>query len=68
MVYTTPTNHTPLINCNTWYLEILIRKGLGVHGEKRCRARIILILALAMWQDLRGIDNCKDYIVKGLFV
>ena len=67
MVYTTPTNHTPLINHNTWYLEILIRKGLGVHGEKRCRARIILILALAKWQVERGSVFAIIKFWEGLF-
>jgi len=33
--------------------------GLGMHGEVRCKARIILILALAKWQVSGGVF-CND--------
>ena len=32
----------------------MLMEGLGVHGEMRCRARIILILAFAKWQISGG--------------
>jgi len=34
-----------------------------VHGEMRCRARIILILALAKWQELRGVCIAKSRLL-----
>jgi len=51
MIYTyTPLTIPPLFN-----QKYLLMDGLGVHGEMRCRARIILILALAKLQSSGGV-------------
>ena len=38
-----------------------------MHGEVRCRARISLILDLAMWQHGEGFDLVIIWIIGGLF-
>jgi len=62
MIYT----YTPLTipHC---LIKYLLMKGLGVHGEMRCRARINLILALAKWQHGEGFNLVIIWIIWGSF-
>jgi len=34
----------------------IVSGELGVHENMKCRARINLILALAKWHELKGVD------------